>query len=234
MKVFKFLFSGTFMGILLIIFAISMGYATFIENDFGTNTAKLLVYNSKWFEAVMVLMVVNFTGMIFTRQLYRKSKINILFMHMAFVIIIIGAGITRYIGYEGVMHIREGETTNELLSDASFVHYQLRSGDEVENALEDVLLAPVNKSLYNEDHSLNGKNINVAITRFIPNAQEIIHPDDSGRPFINLIAAAHGNRMSMYIGDKETKNLGGLKISFQDTSMSDALWIIRDGEYEFR
>ncbi|MCK5207654.1 MAG: hypothetical protein KAQ79_06530, partial [Cyclobacteriaceae bacterium] len=76
MKFFKFLFSGTFMGLLLVIFAISIGYATIIENDFDATTAKMLIYNARWFEALMLLMIVNFSGAIFTRQLYRKSKLN--------------------------------------------------------------------------------------------------------------------------------------------------------------
>ena len=59
------------MGILLVVFAISIGYATFLENDFDAKTARLLIYNAWWFEAVMVLMIVNFSGMIFSKKLYR-------------------------------------------------------------------------------------------------------------------------------------------------------------------
>ena len=90
MKFFKVLFSGTFMGILLVVFAISIGYATFIENDFDATTAKMLIYNARWFELLMLLMVINFSGAIFTRQLYRKSKLNILVIHVSLVIILIG------------------------------------------------------------------------------------------------------------------------------------------------
>ena len=56
------------MGILLVVFAISIGYATFIENDFDAITAKMLIYNAKWFEALMLLMIINFSGMIFKKQ----------------------------------------------------------------------------------------------------------------------------------------------------------------------
>lgn len=53
MRFFRFLFSGTFMGILLVVFAIAIGYATFIENDFDATTAKMLIYNAKWFEPAL-------------------------------------------------------------------------------------------------------------------------------------------------------------------------------------
>ena len=36
-------------------------------------------------------------------------------------LIIIGAGVTRYIGYEGVMPIREGNTSNEYLSSDTYL-----------------------------------------------------------------------------------------------------------------
>ena len=102
----KFLFSGLFMGILLVAFAIA--WATFIENDYDAITAKLMVYNARWFEILMLLMVINFTGMIFTKKLYVKSQLNVLIIHLALILIIIGAAVTRDIGYEGRMHIRNG------------------------------------------------------------------------------------------------------------------------------
>ncbi|MDH5400337.1 MAG: hypothetical protein OEX02_19440, partial [Cyclobacteriaceae bacterium] len=101
MKYIKFLFSGTFMAALLVVFGVAIGYATFIENDYDASTAKLMVYNARWFEVLLFLMVVNLTGMVFTLQLYRKEKLNILIIHVALVVIIIGAGVTRYMGFEG-------------------------------------------------------------------------------------------------------------------------------------
>ena len=116
MKIFKFLFSGTFMGVLLIIFAVAIGYATIIENNYDAATSKMLVYNARWFEVIMLLMIINFSGMIFTRKLYQKSQLNVLIIHIALIIIIIGAAFTRYIGFEGQMHIRNGQTTNKFYS----------------------------------------------------------------------------------------------------------------------
>ena len=39
----SFLFSMLFTGILIVIFAIAIAYATFIENDYGATTAKILI-----------------------------------------------------------------------------------------------------------------------------------------------------------------------------------------------
>ena len=46
------------MGVLFIVFAMSMAFATFYENDFGAIAAKLLVYDTWWFELIFVLMIV--------------------------------------------------------------------------------------------------------------------------------------------------------------------------------
>ena len=99
-KMFSFLYSTKLMAVLFIVFAAAMGIATFIENDYGTQTAKALIYNAWWFEAIMVFFVINFFGNIFRYRLVSKEKWPVLVFHLAFLFILIGAGITRYVGYE--------------------------------------------------------------------------------------------------------------------------------------
>ena len=47
------------MAVLMLVFAVSIGYATFIENDYGTMTAKADIYNARWFEILLGLLAVN-------------------------------------------------------------------------------------------------------------------------------------------------------------------------------
>ena len=77
------------------------------ENDYGTQTAKALVYNAWWFEAIMAFFIVNFFGNIFRYRLLRKEKWPVLLFHVSFLLILIGAGVTRYVGYEGLMLIKK-------------------------------------------------------------------------------------------------------------------------------
>ena len=70
----------------------------------------------------MVFFVINFFGNIFRYRLLRKEKWPVLLFHVSFLLILIGAGITRYIGYEGLMLINEGETTQEFLSETTYVN----------------------------------------------------------------------------------------------------------------
>ena len=98
-KFLSLIYSTRLLAFLFLVFAMAMGVATFIENDYGTETAKALVYNAWWFEAIMVFFAINFFGNIFKYKLLRKEKLVVLAFHLSFLLIIIGEGITRYVSF---------------------------------------------------------------------------------------------------------------------------------------
>lgn len=114
-KIYSFLFSTRLMAVLFIGFAAAMAIGTFIESKYNTETARILIYNAWWFEAIMVFFVINFFGNIKRYQLYKKEKWATLLVHLSFIFILVGAFITRYISYEGLMPIREGATENVFI-----------------------------------------------------------------------------------------------------------------------
>ena len=120
-KLISFIYSTKLMAILFIAFAIAMAVGTFVENDYDTDTALIWVYNTWWFEAIMVLFVVNFIGNISRYRLLKRENWTVLVLHLSWVFIIIGAGVTRYFGNEGMISLREGETTNTYLSDRTYI-----------------------------------------------------------------------------------------------------------------
>jgi cytochrome c biogenesis factor len=120
-KIASILFSTRLMAMLFIIFAIAMGAGTFIESKYNTDTARIWVYNSWWFEAIMVFFLINFIGNIKRYQLLKKEKWATLMLHLAFIFILTGAFITRYISYEGMMPIREGSSENKFYSDKMYL-----------------------------------------------------------------------------------------------------------------
>ncbi len=97
-----------------VLLACGAAVATFLENDFGTSTARVIVYNSIWYETALVLAVVNLIGIINRRKMW-KQKAKFIF-HFSFVVILIGSGLTRYVGYEGIMQIKEGQTQSQMNS----------------------------------------------------------------------------------------------------------------------
>ncbi|XPV70320.1 MAG: cytochrome c biogenesis protein CcsA [Halarcobacter sp.] len=113
--------------VLFLILAIGAGVATFIENDFGTSTARVLVYNNLWYEAALVLITINLMAVIYKYKMW-KHKARFLF-HLSFVIILLGAGVTRYIGYEGIVHIREGQTQDKMISLEPYLQVKIKQKD---------------------------------------------------------------------------------------------------------
>ncbi|MGB0892097.1 MAG: cytochrome c biogenesis protein ResB, partial [Flavobacteriaceae bacterium] len=120
-KLYKFLSSSSLALLLLLIFAIAMAAATFIENDYGTAVAWASIYDAWWFEIVMLGLAISFFLHIFKYNLLAKRKWAIFLFHLAFVITLIGAGITRYTSYSGIMRIREGATSNVIISDTKLL-----------------------------------------------------------------------------------------------------------------
>ena len=129
-KFFDFIFSMAFGGMMLLLFAAVAGTATFIENDFGTTAAKIIVYDAIWFELLLVITAISLTGSIFKYKLIKKRKYSALTFHFAFVIMLIGSAITRYYSSEGIMRIREGESSDKIISSKTYVQLNINDGDK--------------------------------------------------------------------------------------------------------
>ena len=129
MKLLNFLFSFKATLLLLAILAIGAGVATFIENDFGTSSARVLVYNNTWYEIILVLTTINLCGIIYKFKMWNNLP-RFLF-HFSFVVILLGAIITRYVGYEGIMQIPQGTTTNQMISLEPYLQVTVKEGEKV-------------------------------------------------------------------------------------------------------
>jgi cytochrome c biogenesis factor len=123
------LFSSRFMAVLLALFALSIAVATFIENDFGSTSARAVVYNARWFELLLLLGMINLTGNILIRRLFVRAKFTIFLFHLAFLLILIGAAVTRYTGFEGTLSIREGEESGDVLTEKTYISVITGEGD---------------------------------------------------------------------------------------------------------
>ena len=135
----KVLWSNRLTTVLLLLFAMAMAFGTFLENDFGTQAVQTTVYRSWWFELIMLLLGFNFVGNIFKYRLFRKEKLSILTFHIAFIVILIGAFVTRYVSFEGIMHIREGDASNEIVSQDRYLSVKYESDGE-EKTIEKKLI----------------------------------------------------------------------------------------------
>ncbi len=100
--------------VLLLFYGVGLAVATFIEKYHSTVIAKSLVYCSPWFFLLQFLLVLNFICSTVRHQYFRLHKWCYLMVHFSFVIILLGAWVTFHFGEEGILHIREGESTNQM------------------------------------------------------------------------------------------------------------------------
>ena len=198
-KFFDILFSMQTMGVLILIFAFSLGAATFIENDFGTTAAKALIYNAVWFDVLLAILSVNLAGNIILFRMYRRKKFTLFLFHFAFLIIIAGAAITRFISYEGTMHIREGESSNTMLSDRTYVTAEVTYKGQTKKHEKKVLLSVFSKNDYSDQITVSGKTFKFTTADYIPNATEIITETENGIPYAVLVASTGMGRESYYL-----------------------------------
>ena len=120
------IFSSLSMAIpLMAIYAILIGFATFIENDYGTQAAKTLIYNTWFFNILHLWIAVCLIGMIIKNKLFERKRYSSFILHIALVVIIIGAGITRFYGKEGILNLREGEVASSYKSLENYFNFTI-------------------------------------------------------------------------------------------------------------
>jgi cytochrome c-type biogenesis protein CcsB len=170
MNVLKHLLSTRVTLVLLILFAVAMAAATFIENDHGTAVARGLVYEAWWFEFLMVWLAVNFVAHAGQYKLFSKARWPIGLFHLAFVLIIIGAGVTRYFGREGVIHIREGATEHTFYSANRYL--QVKHPDGGRRFEKPLSLISHNYEQVTTGVDLGNQKFKVTIQEYITGAKE--------------------------------------------------------------
>lgn len=131
MKIFNALFASLFAAVsLMAIYVVLIATATFIENDYGTTAAKALIYDTWFFNALHLWLLIVLLGCILRFRLVQRRQFASLLLHLSFVVIIVGAGITRFFGTEGIMHIREGESAQSFTSSENYLSLIVLDGEK--------------------------------------------------------------------------------------------------------
>jgi cytochrome c-type biogenesis protein CcsB len=210
-KIFSFLFSTRLMALLFLGFAIAMITGTFIESKYNTTTARILVYNAWWFEAIMVFFMINFIGNIKRYQLLKKEKWATLLLHLSFVFILLGAFVTRYISYEGVMPIREGASENHFYSDKTFLTINVDGqykGEMKRRTFETpVLFSQATSNSFSLNEKFDEIPFQIEYKNFIMGAKEAIKQDENGIDFLKMVESGGGTRHEHFLKSGEVVNI---------------------------
>jgi cytochrome c-type biogenesis protein CcsB len=217
-KLLNLLFSTRVTAVLFIIFSLAMGIGTFVESAHDTATARIWIYNAKWFELMMLLFVVNFMGNIKRYRLLRWEKWPLLLLHLSWILIIVGAGITRYIGYEGVMPIREGEQTNTFLSEKTYLSVFVDG--EMNGALrrklleDDMLFSAAANNSFSWKDDFDGTPFRVDFVQYIKGAEKGLVETPDGDYYFKIVEAGDGNRHDHYLKMGEVASIHNILFAF--------------------
>jgi cytochrome c-type biogenesis protein CcsB len=236
-KLLNFLFSFPFMGFLLLILAFSMALATFVESSYGTEAAQGLIYKAIWFELILLLLAVNLMVNFIRHRMYTRQRIAVGLFHLSFIIILVGAGITRYISFEGIMHIREGQSSDFILSAEDYLTVK----SENQTVSSTVLLSELSYKDFNEKITIDGRPVRIKSIGFIKNAVRNVVENPAGNEMIDFVISQGQGRENFVFAKGDKINLGNVLVgyelpgaNFQFFSRGSELFLVSDRQIEIR
>lgn len=225
-KYFKLFFNTRAAGLYISLFAVSIGVATFVENDFGTSAAQKVIFKAWWFELLLLLFSISIVVNIFKFRMIPQKKWPLLLFHSAIIIIILGAGITRYFGFEGMMHIRENTASNNFLSSNTYLKFKVKKDGKTYDFNEPVLFASLGNNNWQESYLVDGDLIDVKVKAFIPNPKQTLTSKGSGLPTLKIVVAGMNGREEYFISKGQTKRIRNIIYNFKNTELTGAINII--------
>jgi cytochrome c-type biogenesis protein CcsB len=229
LKRLSFLVSMSFMGVLLILLIVILALATFVESAYDTATAWALVYGTHWFEILLLLIAVNIFGVMYRNRFFNRKKLVVLVFHLAFLLILAGASITRFISYEGTMHIREQGISSSMLSDDAYMHVVLERGGEEAERMKKVMISELTPRDYRMHTRVGGEKVKIHSTGFMPSVMEQWETARGGEPFLQLVLVSDEQRSVSLTPGTET-SVPGMSLSLNAADSSAMLRFIARGE----
>ena len=220
-KVLSFLSSMKTMAALMLVFAVAIGYATFVENDYGSMTAKADIYNARWFEILLALLAVNLTLNIINFNMARRGKWLVFTFHAAFLIILVGAAVTRYMGYEGAMHIREGESSDVIISAEPYVTFNVVKGEKTFDFKENLFLSKRTSNHFERILDVDGEQIHVKLESYMGDAHYEAVADPKGSPLFNLMVTGAQGAQQVSLKKGEFIEANDIVIDFDSNKTFD-------------
>ena len=215
-KVKSIIFSNRLTAALFIIYAVAMAVGTFMDQGQSTSPtpySRTLIYNAWWFEAIMLMFMINFIGNIFKYRLLQKKKWATLTLHLSFIFILLGAYITRNYGYEGMMSIREGATENTFLSQKTYLTTLIDGDYRIDGELQRLTKSHAVdfstrlKNKYSLETFYGKSPVLIELLDFISGAEEDIIPNEKGEYYLKLVEAGSGNPHNHFLKLGEVSNI---------------------------
>lgn len=221
------IFSSRTTVILLLVLIFAMASATFIEEKYDTTTAQNFVYHAIWFELIFLFLILNLFGHIVKYKMLSGKKWAGLLFHVSFIVIILGAAITRYFGFEGSMHIREGEETNLIYTQNPYLQIFIQEKNQQFNYDRPFEISSfADNSLHLEYLSKDYGKIKFDYVAFLENAVEKVKENvPDGKKIVSLVVADQTFQQNLFLTERQVRAVGTLSFAFNGTSNVNAIQI---------
>ena len=216
---------------LMFIFGVTIGVATFIENDYGTQTARALVYNAHWFEFLIFYFIIVLLYNMIQFKTY-KNRFPVFLFHFSFLIIAVGALVTRFVGYEGIMHIREGSQSSQMVSDVQVLQVLLDDGKEKRHFEKILYLSSMTPNHLSETFHIGDKKLSLDLVDYKPDAYRQIVDDPNGRKILEFKVSGEGRRGKIVpVAKGEVYDAGSFILGYDAKAAGDKpQFIVSDGD----
>lgn len=96
---------------LIVLFSVMAALAagTFLESAYGTDTARIVVYDSVWFQGILVVLGISVAAATVDRLPWKMKHAGFVITHLGILIILFGSFQTRSSMIDGQMAVAEGE-----------------------------------------------------------------------------------------------------------------------------
>jgi cytochrome c-type biogenesis protein CcsB len=214
--IYNFLASKKLTLILLLALSVATGIATFVEEAHDTETAKTLIYSARWFEILLALTVLNLVLVLYEFGIGIKNRPGIFILHIAFIVMLIGAALTRYVGYEGVMHIREGSQSNEIHTYSAFFKAKHTENGDSTIKEEGITIAKLETSPFSFNIPTKSGDLKIRYKAYIPRASKTIRQvSEGGKEYLEIYTAGRSRGNTNFISPGESLSMDETSFSFE-------------------
>jgi len=213
------------MAFLLLALAISMAIATFVESSYGTPAARSLIYDRFWFELLWIILAVNLINNLVKYRLLNKKRFTIGLFHISFLVILLGAGITRYFSYEGMMHIRENQSSDFIFSSTDYFY----AGIDDQEKERSVQFSELTPKQFSAKFNVKGNEVKVRSVGFISDAERKPIPSADGKAVIDFVFSSltQEGMQSYNFLEGEVLEVPGFSAAFESEKETDVRFFIK-------
>ena len=215
---------------LMAVVAFASARGTFIESAVGREGAYDVIYDAWWFETVLALLCISLVLLFFKRWPYKPRQFGFMLVHISIVVILVSAGITRWFGYEGIMSIREGSSSDFIYSN----HKHVTVSSDGRSADMKVRLWKAGPNKHQRKVELAGQQYTLAVTEYWPHFTEKWTEGPGGPAALQYGVLEDGQMHEGMLLQGERATVGQAEMRFLDGPFGGEMATSRYGDLRLR